>query len=102
MITIRTAEGRFAAKGDARPTISERAARVPVERIDVYAATDAAMLGVAWTDGSTGICDWPNARDCVDWLRSQAWATGKIRVHFSKGVRPIFPDLTPTHAEVPA
>lgn len=100
MITIRTAEGRFAAKGEAQPTIILYTELVPVERVDVYAATDAAMLGVAWTDGSTGICDWPNARECIDWLRSQAWATGKIRVHFSKGARPIFPDLTPTHAEV--
>ena len=102
MITIRTAEGRFAAKGPAQPTISERATRVPVERVDVYAAPDAAMLGVAWADGSTGICDWSSARACIDWLRSQAWATGKIRIHYAKGARPAFPDLTPTHAGVPS
>ena len=88
MITIRNATGHTVAKGPAMNVVTARAAQVPVERVDVYPHPDGpALLGVAWKDGSTGICDWNDSRACLDWLREQAWAAGCTTVHYPKGAR---------------
>lgn len=88
MITIRNAAGHVVAKGHAPDIINERAAQVPIERADIYPTEGPALLGVAFTDGSTGICEWDNSRACCDWVRAQPWAHGRTRIHFAQGGRP--------------
>lgn len=88
MITIRDREQHPVARGPAEQTITARAATVPVDRVDVHAHPDGpALLSVAWTDGSHAVCDWHDARACIDWVRLQAWALNRTTVHFPRGPR---------------
>lgn len=93
MITISCRDHHPLAKGPAEQTISERCARLTVTRVDVRCHPDGpALLLVQWEDGSRGICDWRDARACIDWLRLQDWARGVTTVHYHRGVsRPLVP-----------
>ena len=74
------------AKGPAQREITRRAETVAVDRVDVYPHPEGpALLGVAWTDGSTGVCDWADARACLDWVRLQPWAANVTHVHYRRG-----------------
>ena len=86
MITINDTAGHPVARGPAEQTISNRCSRIAVTRADVHAYVDGpALLSVAWADGSRGMCDWRDARDCIEWLRLQTWARDRTTVHFPRG-----------------
>lgn len=89
MITIRDRLMSTVAKGPAQDVIPERSSYIKLQSLDFYPTTPEgpAVLGVAWTDGSTGICDWLVGRECQRWLAEAAktWAAGKIRVHIKIG-----------------
>ena len=89
MITIHDRHLATVAKGPAQIVIPERSAAVPLQSLDFYPSTPdgPCVLGAAWTDGSSGICDWLVGRECQQWLAeaSKTGAAGKIRVHFRHG-----------------
>lgn len=93
MITINDRDGHPVAKGPAEQTITDRCSRLTVTRADVHSYPDGpAILIVLWADGSRGVCDWRDARDCVDWLRLQDWARNVTTLHFPRGAdRPLAP-----------
>ena len=97
MITINDLNGHPVAKGPAEQTISDRCTRLTVVRVDVHAHPEGpALLVVTWADGSRGVCDWRDARDCVDWLRLQAWARNTTTLHFPRGpARQMVPGMVP-------
>lgn len=89
MITIHDHRLATVAKGPAQDVIPARSAVVPLQSLDFYPTTPEgpAMVGAAWEDGSSGICDWVSGRACQQWLAEAAltWARGKIRVHIKQG-----------------
>lgn len=89
MITIHDRHMQTLAKGPAQEILPERSASVPLQSLDFYPTEHGgpAMLGAAWTDGSSGICDWLDGAECQRWLATvgKTWAAGKIRVHIKRG-----------------
>ena len=97
MITINDRDGHPVAKGPAEQAINDRCGRLTVTRVDVHAHPEGpALLAVTWADGSHGVCDWREARDCIDWLRLQTWARDRTTLHFPRGAaQPLVPGMVP-------
>lgn len=81
-ITIRDAQFRIVL-GTTDPDVLSAWSKADgrtVTRVDLWPSKGGgAQLGIAWSDGSTYIGDWPVAHDCAAWCRERrhrdAWPT---------------------------